>query len=209
MKIVCMSDTHWQLAYVKNVPDGDVLIHAGDFLGRGTHIELINFNNWLGEQPHKHKIVVAGNHDWVCEQDPSLAAQTLSNAKYLCDSAVEIDGVLFYGTPYQPAYYDWAFNLPRGSEELKAKWARIPDETNVLITHTPPHGILDRANDQIKTGDKDLLRRIVELTDLRLHAFGHIHESYGIYSDHGLTFVNAAVCDIKYEPVNKIQVVEI
>lgn len=205
-----MSDTHWNLDDVKDVPGADVLIHAGDFLAKGNAFELIAFNEWLGKQPHKHKIAVAGNHDWCCERLLAYDIRHLfTNATYLCDSGIDIDGIIFYGTPYQPAYYNWAFNMPRGSEELRAKWGKIPDNTNVLITHSPPHGILDKANDQIKTGDEDLLKRIQSLSDLKLHVFGHIHESYGYQKVGDTAFVNASVCNIAYEAVNPIQVITI
>ena len=143
-KIVCLSDTH-NCNELINVPDGDVLIHAGDATGRGTIDEIIAFNKWFANLPHRHKIFVAGNHDWLFETNNRYARSLLdSSIYYLQDSSVEVQGLKIYGSPWQPRFFDWAFNLMRGAE-LAEKWKLAPNELDVLITHGPPFGILDEV----------------------------------------------------------------
>lgn len=144
MKLVCISDTHSLHRRLQSIPDGDVLIHAGDCLGQGTLENIEDFNDWLGSLPHRHKIVIAGNHDWAFQETPELARQALTSAIYLEDSGVEIEGVRFWGSPWTPIFMNWAFMLGRG-EPLYEKWQLIPDDTDVLITHGPPQGIGDEV----------------------------------------------------------------
>ena len=143
MRIVCLSDTH-NLHSAFAVPEGDVLVHAGDATLRGTREEVVAFDAWLGTLPHRHKVLVAGNHDWLFEREPDRARGMITNATYLQDEGVTIDGLAFWGSPWQPWFLSWAFNLQRGAP-LREKWDRIPAATDVLITHGPPHGILDRV----------------------------------------------------------------
>ena len=138
MKLVCTSDTHGFHHRLK-LPPGDVLIHAGDFCSRGDEWEAKNFAVWLHDQNYKHKIVISGNHDRIMEKDPQFGELLFGGvAHYLLDSSVVIDGIKFYGSPWQPAFNNWAFNIPRDSDEIAAKWNLIPDDTDVLITHGPP-----------------------------------------------------------------------
>ncbi|TAM87114.1 metallophosphoesterase, partial [bacterium] len=120
MRIVCVSDTH-QYHSRLNIPDGDVLIHAGDLTMKGDYAAVRGVDAWLANLPHRHKIVIAGNHDFAFEGN-RYAAKMLPHATYLEDSGVEIDGLLFWGSPWQPWFYDWAFNLQRGAE-IAEKWA--------------------------------------------------------------------------------------
>ncbi|HEX8247651.1 MAG TPA: metallophosphatase domain-containing protein, partial [Pyrinomonadaceae bacterium] len=196
----CLSDTHNRNEQIK-VPGGDILIHAGDATTRGTIDEIVLFNEWFAALPHRHKIFVAGNHDWLFETDNRIARKLLSDEIiYLQDSAVEIEGLKIYGSPWQPWFFDWAFNLPRG-EPLAEKWKLIPDDTEILITHGPPFGILDFPPDGFSVGCERLRRRVEEIR-LKLHIFGHIHHSYGTEEKFGVKFVNASVCDEAYEPTN-------
>jgi Icc-related predicted phosphoesterase len=208
LKLVIISDTHSHHRRVI-VPDGDVLIHCGDITFRGELPIIEDFSNWLKEQPHKRKIVIAGNHELGFshgyKRNSFIDLIRASGADYLEDSLVEIDGVLFYGTPWQPEFCNWEWNLPRG-KELKAKWALIPDRVQVLITHCPPFGILDEAtsdNNLEKIGCKDLLRRIKQLKHLKVSCFGHNHLKGGqMIEQGGVKFVNAAVCTENYNPTN-------
>jgi len=100
---------------------------------------------------------------------------------------VEIEGVRFWGSPWQPWFFDWAFNLERG-EEIRAKWELIPDDTEVLITHGPPQGHGDMTSRGEGAGCADLLARIRQVKP-RYHLFGHIHEGYGTSTD-GVTSVS-------------------
>lgn len=206
MKIVCLSDTH-NCNQEISVPDGDVLIHAGDATVRGTMAEIEQFLCWFAALPHRHKIFVAGNHDWLYETNNRFARLLTANFKiqYLQDSAVEIEGLKIYGSPWQPRFYDWAFNLNRGAE-LAEKWRMIPADVDVLITHGPPHGILDEVPKKFwveNTGCEELRRRVEEIAAfgrLKLHVFGHIHCGYGTTERFGVKFVNASNCDEEYRP---------
>ena len=201
MKIVVVSDTHGMHNQVK-VPDGDVLVHCGDITRDGRVHELFGINMWLSFLPHKHKIVIAGNHDWCFQNQTSLSASYLQNATYLHDSSVVIDGVTFWGSPWQPEFYDWAFNLPKNGPELEKKWDLIPDNTDVLITHCPPFGILDLTLQNNKVGCEKLAIA-VERVKPKVHLFGHIHCGYGKLQVGNTLFVNASNCDEEYKPVNK------
>ena len=208
MKIVAISDTHdqqWNL----EVPDGDVLVHAGDicFEHKGSvgFKHITRLREWLYEQPHKHKVIIAGNHDFPFETHPKESRYILRDFHYLQDSAVEIDGVKFWGSPWQPWFYDWAFNLERG-KLLEEKWALIPEDTDVLLTHGPPYGKGDLTTGYIgpqeHAGCKDLTVRLQELS-VKLHVFGHIHSGYGMYRLGETDCVNASVVNEHYEAVNK------
>lgn len=194
MKIVLISDTHGLFDKV-DVPDGDVLIHCGDITSSGALSELARFNDQLRKLPHKHKLVIGGNHDTMLQKKPQEARALLDAATYLEDEEIVIDGVRFYGTPWQPEYLCMAFNLPQEGEELQKKWDAIPDDTHVLITHCPPHGILDNLAGYGPLGCKLLRERLKWLPELRLHCFGHIHPCYGMnqWLSDRVTFVNAAL----------------
>jgi Icc-related predicted phosphoesterase len=199
MRIVCISDTH-NLHNQLEVPDGDILIHAGDISAIGEREDIINFNLWLGQLPHKYKIVIAGNHDFYFENEPIEAKELLSNAIYLNDSGVEIEGLKratfrIWGSPISPEFHDWAFNRKRG-QEIRNHWEKIPENTDILITHCPPFGILDKTNDGKNEGCKDLLE-IVSQIKPRLHIFGHIHEAYGQTKNGETFFINASIVGLQ------------
>ncbi|HEY8560704.1 MAG TPA: metallophosphoesterase [Pyrinomonadaceae bacterium] len=214
MRIVCLSDTHNRHGGFA-VPEGDLLIHAGDGTVRGTMPEIEEFLNWFSGLPHRHKIFVAGNHDWFYETDNRLARLMTArfNIRYLQDSSTEIGGSKIYGSPFQPRFFDWAFNLNRGAE-LAAKWKLIPDDIDVLVTHGPPHNILDEVPGKYgaeNAGCEDLRRRVEEIAGfgkLKLHVFGHIHGGHGRAERFGVKFVNASVCDENYDSVQPPIVVE-
>jgi len=195
MKIVAFSDTHASEHQVK-LPEGDVLVFAGDFSGMSTEQDVIRFNAWLGKQMHPRKIIIAGNHDRFCEQSSVLANLLLSNADYLEDSEITIDGVRFYGTPYTPMFNNWSFM--REEEELEKIYNKIPNGIDVLISHGPPDTILDDCK-----GSWALLDAVNRVKP-KIHIFGHIHGGYGIYqrSEHSTTFINASLLNDSYELVN-------
>ncbi|MGI8494252.1 MAG: metallophosphatase domain-containing protein [Pyrinomonadaceae bacterium] len=207
-RIVCLSDTHNYSSEQIIVPDGDILIHAGDATIQGTIDEIVLFNRWFSRFPHKHKIFVAGNHDWLFEISPKLARSLLDEKIiYLQDSSVEIEGLKIYGSPFQPRFFDWAFNLMRGAE-IAEKWKLIPNDTDILITHGPPNGILDETPRGDAAGCEELRKRVGEIHP-KLHIFGHIHCGYGKIETAGTIFVNASNCDESYDPVNPPIVVNI
>jgi predicted phosphohydrolase len=189
MRIVCVSDTH-SYHHRLAVPDGDVLLHAGDITRHGDLADVEDFDQWLGGLPHRHKVVICGNHDFCFQEQPRQARARITNAIYLEDAAVEVEGLRVYGSPWQPWFYDWAFNLQRGPE-LAAAWAKIPDDTAILITHGPPAGILDQTKRGEFVGCQDLYDRVFRVRP-RLHVFGHIHEAAGRRDIDGIAFVNAS-----------------
>ncbi|MEY4541891.1 MAG: hypothetical protein RLZZ306_3648 [Bacteroidota bacterium] len=194
MKIICISDTHNHHKDLK-IPDGDILIHAGDMTCVGGIDELKEFNEWLETLPHRHKIVIAGNHDLYLESVPSLANLLITNAIYLNDSGIEIEGLKIWGSPISPNYQDWAFNRERG-EAIRKHWEMIPKDTDILITHCPPFGILD-FNDRGKhQGCQDLLEIVEQKIKPRLHVFGHLHDAHGQVKIDETLFVNASIVNI-------------
>jgi Icc-related predicted phosphoesterase len=160
-----------------------VLIHAGDFCSDGNIRDAMIFLRWFNTHPHPTKIFIAGNHDWICEKDPSLFRGLLTefpDLTYLEETSCTINGLKFFGSPIQPFFYNWAFNRHRG-EEIKHHWDIIPDDTDVLITHGPPYGICDEAYREgfgitEHVGCKDLFDATLRVAPL-MHLFGHIHLS--------------------------------
>lgn len=209
MRIVCISDTHGLHDWV-DVPEGDVLVHAGDMTPRGRRDEVAAFGDWLRGLPHAHKVVIAGNHDFLFESAPDEAAGLIAGEgiHYLLDASVTIGGRVFHGSPWQPWFHGWAFNLERGAP-LAMKWAAIPGETDVLVTHGPPHGVLDVvAHGGRSVGCEALTERLRQL-DVSLHVFGHIHEAYGVNKEgDGRLAVNASTCTLEYRPSNAPVVVD-
>lgn len=181
MRLVAMADTHGFHARLE-VPDGDVLVHAGDLTQRGTLEQLAQVADWLRSLPHRHKVVVAGNHDFAFQRRPAETRALFHGLTYLEDEAVTLDGLRLYGSPWQPWFHDWAFNLRRGPA-LEATWQRIPEGLDVLITHGPPLGFGDLVTrhpvyGEERVGCEDLLRHLGRARP-RLHLFGHIHEDRG------------------------------
>jgi predicted phosphohydrolase len=197
MRLVCVADTHLFTDDLR-VPDGDVLVHAGDLCRGGDREELESAAAWLASLPHRHKIVVAGNHDWGFATDPAMARAVFSPFHYLQDSEVTIEGIRFYGSPWQPEFNDWAFNLPRG-EPLAAVWRNIPHGLDVLITHGPPEGFGDRFTLEGRSGCADLLARVREVKP-RLHMFGHIHQDGGVWRDGATVFANVTTWECERAP---------
>lgn len=209
MKIACISDTHLRHErYSIDVPECDLLLHSGDACLEGTQEEVVAFFRWFKALPAKHKIFVAGNHDWLFQKDPEAAEKLVpDNVHYLEDSMIEIGGLRIWGSPWQPEFQNWAFNLPRGKILLE-KWKQIPTGIDILVTHGPPSGILDFSkfgNEHVGCQD---LRREMERIKPKVHVFGHIHGSYGIVQTPQTLFVNAAVCDESYVASNPPVMVE-
>lgn len=194
MRLVLISDTHG-LHSKLDLPEGDVLVHAGDLTARGKLSELAQASSWLNAQIGKfhHVVAIGGNHDFclehfMTEKREDLLGNIFGDVIYSRDRSVMIDGVKFYGTPWCPQFNDWAFNLARGPE-IKAKWDMIPADTDVLVTHTPPFGVLDHYW-QYRLGDEDLMER-VKFIKPDVHVFGHVHNAYGSCDRDGTQFVNA------------------
>jgi Icc-related predicted phosphoesterase len=201
MKIDTISDTHGKHKKII-LPGGDILICSGDISGSGELGEVLAFLNWFADQDYRYLVMIAGNHDFIFQENPELMAEECKkrNIIYLNDSGVEIEGIKFWGSPIQPWFHDWAFNRGRGPE-IKKHWDLIPEDTEVLITHGPPYLILDgvpRAGGwEENVGCQDLYDRIIQ-TKIKLHVFGHIHEGAGYRYFEGRTYVNASSLDGMY-----------
>lgn len=208
MKIVAISDTHGRHKSVK-LPKGDVILHAGDVTYKGKRSEVQDFLGWFAGLHFKHKIFIAGNHDFYFEKESSASIQTLipEGIIYLNDSGVTISGINIWGSPVTPWFYDWAFNRHRGAAICK-HWNLIPSNTNLLLTHGPAFGILDWNVNGNPVGDKDLLKKI-EAIKPAVHVCGHIHEGYGSAKRNGTKYINASVLNEKYELVNPPVVFEL
>ncbi len=218
MKIICISDTHLRTDLL-DLPPGDLLLHAGDATMGGSVAEFVKFNEQLGiiKDRYKHGILFNfGNHDFLGEKDLLLAKIVLSNCTCLQSEAIEIEGIKFYFSPYVPNLPRWAFH--RDDKGLEEAFAKIPEDTDFLVTHGPPYGILDEIDlDNMSrkgllnehVGSWPLLSRIKQLKELKYSIFGHIHESYGQKSVDGVEFINASICDERYNPINKPIIIDI
>jgi predicted phosphohydrolase len=198
VRLVAVADTHLFHDELV-VPDGDVFVHAGDLCREGTIEELAEAARWIRGLPHATKLVIAGNHDWAFATDPDRARAVLGDQiVYLEDGAATVGGLRFWGSPWQPAYNDWAFNLPRGAP-LAEKWALIPDGIDVLVTHGPPAGIGDGGPVGGRHGCEDLAARVRSLRPL-VHLFGHIHQDGGMWQKDGTTYANVTTWECERQP---------
>lgn len=211
MEITFISDTHSRHTDItKDLPGGDLLLHSGDFMNSGVkQNEMFSFCDWFNKlDEYDSKIFIAGNHDILFEQSPTFVKGVLSGYKwidYLQDEEIIVNGVKIYGSPWQPEFYNWAFNLPRRGPGLSSRWENIPNDTDILITHGPPQGILDISGPPYSQGDLgcELLRVRVDELKPKIHLFGHIHGSYGYKFINGTHFINASVLNEQYEYKNK------
>jgi hypothetical protein len=189
MRIVLISDTHG-LHRQLDVPSGDMLIHAGDFTLNSKPPSIVSdFDAWLGTLPHRHKVVIPRNHEYILEEPRNRDA--ITNAMLLVDSGVEIEGLRIWGSPVAPLY-GGAFGMSNHADR-KRHWAQIPDGLDILITHTPPFAILDHGgSSERREGCPQLLEAVFRAFP-RLHVFGHIHAGYGTLRTSDTIFVNASL----------------
>lgn len=230
MRLVCISDTHG-LHRDLSLPQGDILIHAGDltYLGRDRR-QIEDFAEWSANLPFKHVIVVAGNHDYLFdsrrdgylpygmkrEHFLSIGHRYLveawrsiggSHCHYLEDMLLSVEGIRFYGSPYQRPCGDMAFTVD-DDDDLIPVWDRIPLDTDILVTHMPPLGIFDKVKGgrgqvlREDLGCGHLINKIRKLNGLKVHIFGHIHESYGMETIAGVKFINASICGSNHKIIN-------
>ena len=193
MRIVCISDTH-ELHREISIPNGDLLIHGGDIAfsqNRRQLSVLRDFNDWLGELPHRHKIVIPGNHDSVLFDSKNRSL--LKNATLLVNTAITIDGIQIWGSPVTPLPGE-PFGMPDAADRRNL-WTRIPQDTDILVTHCPPYGILDQeSGDDAHQGCEELRDTVLRVRP-RLHIFGHVHGSYGTLRMPDTLSVNASMLD--------------
>jgi Icc-related predicted phosphoesterase len=197
LRLVLLSDTH-QLHREIDVPDGDIFIHAGDFTMFSESMDaVVDFNDWLGELPHRHKIVVPGNHEFFLEAD-SYDRFMLDNAIVLINEKTEIEGLRIWGSPVTPMY-GGAFGVSSAVDRKKL-YAQIPWDIDILVSHGPPFGILDTAPiSGSHEGCRELLDAVAQLRP-KLHVFGHIHTAYGVFRNEHTTFVNASRLGLHDDP---------
>lgn len=223
MKLVAISDTHNKHKQIKEFRDaisrgeevgGDVIIHAGDATGRGEKGEVEAFLKWYGSLDFRHRLFTPGNHDWLFERSPELGQELCDQygVTLLHNKEVIIDDVKFYGSAVTPWFHSWAFNVARGPDIAK-EWAKIPDDTNVLITHGPVYGIHDivpyvDGTPKERVGCHDLYERVMKLEKLKMHFCGHIHHSHGYKYFNGKQFYNVSICDEMYMPTNPITIID-
>lgn len=221
MRIAMISDVHNQWHNL-TIPPCDILISAGDYSGRGDMRTVIDFHQWLSKQPAECIISVQGNHELWVEKNWAEAASLVwginPKIQFVREEAFEIKGVKFHCSAVTPEFCNWAWNVERGPK-IARHWAAIPEDTEVLVTHGPPWGILDNVTPgEINLGCKDLLNRIRALHHLKLHVFGHIHggsgESKRVVNREEVPprlvkFVNASICNEDYRPVNPVRVFDL
>jgi Icc-related predicted phosphoesterase len=201
LKFVAIADTHGKHKDL-TIPSGDMLIHAGDISMKGDEDEIIDFLNWFDEQNFKHKILIAGNHDFYFETESQEQIEELlpKNITYLKDSSTTINEFKIWGSPITPWFFNWAFNRHRG-EQINRHWDLIPPDTDILITHGPIFRTLDKNSEGQHVGCKDLFNKVQEIRP-KVHICGHIHESYGTADKMGIKFINASVVNKNYELTN-------
>lgn len=196
MRILHLSDTHNCHHQLRDLPEADVVVHSGDFCMVGTEKEAIDFLNWFCDLPYRHKIFICGNHD-DCFYGADIDGLD-SNVHYLCNSGIEFEGVKFYGVPM--------FMGDCITERQCRNYNNIPNDTDVLITHSPAYGILD-YDDGINYGSEDLLSVITRVNPI-VHLFGHIHKQHGITSIGTTTFSNGAIMNEDYSKLNQPNILE-
>ena len=221
MRITTISDTHTKHRFCEeDLPGGDLLLHTGDFMNSGyVEREAEEFFKWFDAiGNYDTKVFIAGNHDRMMQIDPVKMEGLLTGFKtieYLKDEEVVMyyddpngdypeENVRIYGSPWQPEFYNWAFNLPRNGKELRAKWDAIPANTDILLTHGPPQTYLDTAGAPHNTPllGCELLKERVELIKPKIHVFGHIHGGAGYYYNGHTHFINASILNEQYNYAN-------
>lgn len=207
MRVTCISDTHNRHQYIdlKEFKYTDILIHAGDF-SNGNKKQTESFLEWFNSLEIKHKILVAGNHDFYCtSSEIEGVLSKYPSITYLHNSSVTVNNLKIWGSPYSNRFGHWAFM--EEEYDLEAIWEKIPTDTDIVITHGPAYGSADRVVNNMydrdpHVGSETLRLKLESLPNLKAHICGHIHEGYGIYQGKFLT-IGASICDENYIPCNK------
>jgi Icc-related predicted phosphoesterase len=218
MIVTFISDTHNKHKQVtSSLPGGDLLIHAGDISSMGYKHEIQQFCKWFDSlDNYTVKTFIAGNHDFGFEKEPEMAKEIVGSYKwinYLQDSflgyGVDTENyVKIYGSPWQPEFHNWAFNLPKNGLELEQKWNDIPEDTDILVTHGPAFGYLDTIMGQYDNLGCELLTNRIKTIKPKIHVCGHIHSGRGYVFDGDTHFINASVLDERYQYTQKPLTVE-
>lgn len=218
MIIDCISDLH---GYYPNLEGGDLLILAGDYTASDKLSQWVKFYQWLAEQNYKKKIIISGNHDthmYLGYPNTQSEVESLKeiiefldvdiNFEYLYDSGTEFQGLKIWGSPWTQRFpgmnpHCMAFTCETDAD-LGIKFAFIPDDVDILITHSPALGVLDESKRKVRCGSQALHSILAYRIRPKLHVFGHIHEGYGQKEQFNKCLsVNASYVDGDYEPVNK------
>jgi Icc-related predicted phosphoesterase len=206
MKIICISDTHnLHRELSDKLPDGDMIIHAGDISYHGTAHELQDFLDWYRDLPYRYKIFIAGNHDFAFE-DAKDSLTIHPELIYLENSSIVIEGLTVWGSPLCPPHHQWAFMWD--DVRRQEAYAQIPDNCDIVINHSPAYQIQDLAWNGANVGCQALAERI-KVVKPRLLVCGHIHEGFGIETVNEMLCVNASYMTRRYEPLNTPVVVEL
>ena len=211
MRLVAISDTHLQHRKL-DLPEAEILVHAGDFSNRGSVPEAREFLTWFKSLDYEYKILVPGNHDISCEySENELRTELIKEGIYFeSNGVVFIEDLVIFCYSWTPEIYPgspWGYTISRESESFERLWNLAP-KCDLLITHGPPKGILDRTEDDLLVGE-DYMHSYVMRETPRVHIFGHVHESYGSLYKLGTNFYNVSICNLKYEPVNKPTVIDL
>lgn len=196
MKILHLSDTHGCHRRLQSLPKADIVVHSGDFTMHGCEQEAIDFLKWFCDLDYPQKIFICGNHD-ECLYGATINGLN-NNVHYLCNSGIEIYGIKFYGIPM--------FSRDCITNQQFKHYANIPEDTDILITHVPPLGILDFDNG-IHYGSEELLKRTMAVKPL-LHLFGHIHSQHGTIILNKITFSNGTIMNADYPNLRRPKVIE-
>jgi 3',5'-cyclic AMP phosphodiesterase CpdA len=207
-KLTLISDTHNKHKLLNgDLHGGDIILHAGDISSMGYEHEITEFAKWYDGLDYKHKIFIAGNHDWGFQNNVDKVNKildTYKTIKYVQDKMVTIQEedkpeIKIWGSPWQPEFYNWAFNLPIGGWELEQKWNDFPEDVDILITHGPAWGFLDDVEGRrgIHLGCELLAKRIKKIKP-KIHICGHIHTGYGHYFDGDTHYFNASMLNESY-----------
>ena len=204
-RLTFISDTHFKHALISpdSLGSGDIILHAGDFTRSGNPFEIFQFLEWFSGLDYTYKVFIAGNHELGFEKETPaiLSLYQDENVIYLQDQEIILEGLKIYGSPWQPEFGGWEFNLPRGGKELEEKWNNIPEDVDILLTHSPVYGYLDLNREGMHCGCEVLYRRVNEIEPW-IHVWGHIHEARGQKSIGNRELINASVMNRAYEVVN-------
>ena len=211
MRILHLSDTHGHHRELTALPQADVVVHSGDITFHGSYDEVMDFVRWFAALPYKNKLFIAGNHDFSLAGEQSdgkdmqekINALLPENTYYLCNSGVEIEGLSFYGIPM--------FRSSVDDTSYERFYSDIPKETDVLITHQPPFGILDGGEykGQPYNYGNALLLEQVKVVSPKVHLFGHDHNVFGKTMVNGICFSNGALTGHSCELIRKPEIIEI
>jgi Icc-related predicted phosphoesterase len=204
-RIVALSDTHGKHNQI-SIPNGDLLIFAGDFEIR-NNLDIFEMSEWLKEQPHKNVVAIFGNHDFTDRTSLKYMKEMFGRVHLLFNEFVNVDGFKIWGSPYSPYFNNWAWMQP--DNMLKEIWDTIPLETEILLTHTMPYGILDSVLPRMQSVGSLTLRDAIKRVRPYIQIGGHLHESQGKYTDGKTDYYNVSVLDEQYQVANYCTVIEV